>query len=175
MTKKASLEDYRVLDLSEDATADEVKRAYHRRRALYSEGSLATYSLMEDEQRAEMLHRIDMAYMHISKDLRQETSITNAMLPFYSAEQAAAPGPGERVGPYLRHRRESLGYTIHDVAQRSRIRSTYLELIENEQFKDLPAPVYLRGFLLEYARILGLPEAEKIARRFLDQAGLSEP
>jgi hypothetical protein len=175
MTMKATLEDYRILELSEGTTTDEARQAYHRKRALYSESSLATYSLMEDEERAEILHRIDMAYMRISRDLREETTLSDALLPFDSSDEAVPPGPDDRIGPFLRQRRESLGYTINDVARRTRIRSTYLEHIENEQFNDLPAPVYLRGFVLEYVRLLGLPESEKIARRFLDQAGHGEP
>jgi hypothetical protein len=174
MTRKATPEDYMILHLTDGATADEAKRAYHKMKALYSESSLATYSLMEDEQRTEVLHKIEMAYMHISQDLREEAVAATPTLPFDSSDQAAAPGPSDRIGPYLRQRRESLGYTINDVARRTRVRSTYLEQIENEQFKDLPATVYLRGFVLEYARLLGLPDPEKITRRFLDQAGSGE-
>jgi len=34
--------DYKLLGLSENATALETRRAYHRMKALYAEGSLAT-------------------------------------------------------------------------------------------------------------------------------------
>lgn len=174
MNRKATSEDYRVLNLNESATADEAKRAYHRMKALYSESSLATYSLMENEQRSEILHRIEMAYMHISQDLRSQSGETAPTLPFEDLDHPAAPGADERIGPYLRQRRESLGFTINDIARRTRVRTAYLEYIENEQFKELPAPVYLRGFVLDYIRLLDLPEPEKIARRFLDQVRESE-
>lgn len=174
MTRKATREDYSILNLAQGANADEARRAYHRMKALYSESSLATYSLMEGDQRSEILHRIEMAYMHISQDLREESPETSPTLPFDEPDRLPVPGDDDRIGPYLRQRRESLGYTINDVARKTRVRTAYLEQIENEQFKDLPAPVYLRGFVLEYARLLGLPEPEKITRQFLDQARNAE-
>ena len=170
MKKKATQEDYKVLNLPNDATADEARKAYHRMKALYAESSLATYSLMEDEQRSEILHRIEKAYMHISQDLRTEPTVPTTPMLLEDLDQPVPPGFDERIGPYLRQRRETLGYTIKIVAQKTRIRSTYLENIENERFKDLPAPVYLRGFVLEYARLLGLPKPQEITRLFLQQA-----
>ena len=170
MTRVATPEDYRLLDLPEDTTADEARRAYHRMKALYAQGALATYSLIEDDQRGEILNRIEKAYMRISQDVRTESTASPAVLPVDRLDQPAAPAPDERIGPYLRKRREALGYTIREIAQKTRIRSTYLELIESEGFQHLPAPVYLRGFILEYARVLDLPEPEKISGVFLSQA-----
>ena len=54
------------------------------------------------------------------------------------------------------------------MAARTRIRTTYLEHIENERLADLPAPVYLRGFVLEFARVLGLPNPESTAAAYLE-------
>jgi len=174
MTKKATFEDYRILNLPDEATADEARRAYHRMKALYAESSLATYSLMEDDQRFEILQRIEKAYMHIAHDLRVQDMASTSPLPFLDSDQLAPPAFNERIGPYLRQRREILGFTIKDVARRTRVRSTYLEDIENEHFGNLPAPVYLRGFVLEYARLLGLPDPEKITQFFLKQASGGE-
>ena len=36
---------------------------------------------------------------------------------------------------------------------------SYLDAIENEWYRKLPATVYVRGFLTEYARALELPVA----------------
>ena len=170
MTKVSTPEDYRVLDLSEDATADEAKRAYHRKKALYAQGALATYSLVENDQRGEIIDRIERAYMRISQDLRPEPADGPAVLPMHGLDKPFPPGPGERIGPYLRQRREFLGFTVQEIAKRTRIRSTYLEQIEKELFQELPAAVYLRGFILQFAGILGLPEPERIAAAFLEQA-----
>ncbi len=170
MTKVAIPEDYRTLHLPADATAEEARRAYHRMKALYAQGSLATYSLFEENQRGEILDRIERAYMRISQDLRTEPAAPPDVLPVGGLHQLSILGPDERIGPCLRQRRETLGFTIREIAEKTRIRSTYLEYIENESFQNLPAPVYLRGFVIEFARVLGLSEPEKIAAIFVRQA-----
>jgi cytoskeletal protein RodZ len=44
----------------------------------------------------------------------------------------------------------------------------YLQALEGEVFAKLPAPVYVRGFLSEYARILGL-DGERVKQTYLDR------
>jgi hypothetical protein len=160
--------DYKLLDLDENPTPQEARRAYHKMKALYAEGSLATYSLMTGDEREEMLDNIERAYMRISREVTSRLTTPEAPV---SPENAAAPvplEPGESIGTYLKRRREELGLTLRDVAARTRIRTTYLEHIENERLADLPAPVYLRGFVLEFARVLGLPNPESTAAAYLE-------
>lgn len=65
-------------------------------------------------------------------------------------------GPGEA----LRNARTAGGYTLEDVERETRVAQRYLTAIEEEDTAALPAPVYTRGFLRAYARLLGLdPEA----------------
>ena len=78
-----------------------------------------------------------------------------------------------RVKPCCK-RRENLGYTLKDIAERTRVRTGYLESIEAENFKNLPAPVYIRGFIFEFARVLGIPEPQKISEAFLRQMNSPE-
>lgn len=162
--------DYKLLDLEEGATAQEVRRAYHRKKTLYSEGSLATYSLLTPEQREEMLDKIERAYMRISRDIQSRLPTPEAPVSPESAPAPAPLRPGESLGSYLKQRREDLGLTLRDIANSTRIRTTYLEHIENERLVDLPAPVYLRGFVLEFARVLGLPDPESITAAYLEMA-----
>jgi hypothetical protein len=64
---------------------------------------------------------------------------------------------GEPVtGPALRRFREARGVTLEEIAQRSKVSARFFKYIEEERFEMLPAPVYLRGFLAEYARGVGL-------------------
>lgn len=60
------------------------------------------------------------------------------------------------VGEALRKRREQLGWSIGDVAAWLRIRSVYLEALENGNASVLPAEVYALGFLRAYGRLSGL-------------------
>jgi cytoskeleton protein RodZ len=67
------------------------------------------------------------------------------------------------LGERFRAAREQRGLTLSDVAEQLRIRSVYLAAIEEENWKAIGAPVYIRGFLRTYARYLGLDPEEAVA------------
>jgi cytoskeletal protein RodZ len=48
--------------------------------------------------------------------------------------------------------------SLDDAFQKTRIRSSYLEAIENGNFDVLPDPVYTKNFIKTYARFLGVNE-----------------
>lgn len=58
------------------------------------------------------------------------------------------------IGESLRSTRERRGLSIDQVALDTRISPRFLEALEAEQFAELPAPVYVRGFLRSYANYL---------------------
>lgn len=68
-------------------------------------------------------------------------------------------------GDSLRRRREQLRLELSELIARTRIHA--LADIEAERFERLPAEPYLRGFLLQYARELGIREAESLAESYL--------
>jgi flagellar biosynthesis protein FlhG len=68
----------------------------------------------------------------------------------------------------LRQIREAVGVELREIAERSKIGMAYLQALEGEIFGKLPAPVYVRGFLAEYARALGL-DAERVKQTYLDR------
>jgi cytoskeletal protein RodZ len=51
------------------------------------------------------------------------------------------------------------------MTERTRIRG--LEHVEGEDFEHLPPEPYLKGFVLEYARELGVPQIEDLAASYL--------
>src|SRR5579863_8894855 len=73
--------------------------------------------------------------------------------------------PGTPLGERFRAAREARGLSLSDVSEQVRIRSVYLAAIEEEQWKAIGAPVYVRGFLRTYARFLGL-DPEDIVQTF---------
>ncbi|MBC7385453.1 MAG: helix-turn-helix domain-containing protein [Cryobacterium sp.] len=77
-------------------------------------------------------------------------------------------------GATLRRIRELRRYSLDDIAQITKISKTYLHAIEEEAFGKLPAPVFVRGFLLQFARAMKIP-AEPVAvaymQRFQNRAG----
>jgi flagellar biosynthesis protein FlhG len=58
-------------------------------------------------------------------------------------------------GATLRNLREANGYAVDEVCGRTRIAKAILLALEGDRFAELPAPVYLRGFLAELARLYG--------------------
>jgi flagellar biosynthesis protein FlhG len=68
-------------------------------------------------------------------------------------------------GAYLRRCRENLGLTLSEMTERTRIRG--LENIECERFDLLPPEPYLKGYVLEYARELGVPEFAAVAASYV--------
>jgi hypothetical protein len=138
-------------------------------KVLYADSSLATYSLMTDEERSGILHRIEKAYMRITSNI--ESTSSSKQMPLKGEGLAPARGlkEDEPVGTYLKRRREELGLTLKEVGRTTRIRSTYLECIEEQRYSDLPALVYLRGFILEFARTLCISDPETLAAAYISQ------
>ncbi|HAK58960.1 MAG TPA: hypothetical protein DCO77_01075 [Nitrospiraceae bacterium] len=62
----------------------------------------------------------------------------------------------EFTGTAIRAVRENAGLSIRDVAGITKISERYLGYIEKEEFKKLPARAYLKGFLPQYAKAIGL-------------------
>jgi cytoskeleton protein RodZ len=67
------------------------------------------------------------------------------------------------IGSTLRNARVQHGLTIDQVAQDTRISARFLEALEADRFEELPAPVYVRGFLRSYANYLKLDPAPLVA------------
>jgi flagellar biosynthesis protein FlhG len=70
-------------------------------------------------------------------------------------------------GAYLRRCRTQLGISLGEMTERTRIQG--LRDIESEHFPSLPPEPYLRGFLLSYARELGVAELEALTASYLDR------
>ncbi len=64
------------------------------------------------------------------------------------------------IGAGLRRARERKGWTTGDVGSRLRLMSRQVEAIEEEEFSKLGPPVFARGFVRNYAKLLGLDPDE---------------
>ncbi len=65
-------------------------------------------------------------------------------------------GRGEFDGVRLRRNRLFRGYEIEDISDVTKVSGAHLRNIEDENFRDLPADVYVRGFVTAYAQTIGL-------------------
>lgn len=64
----------------------------------------------------------------------------------------------ENIGELLRTARIAKNIKLEEVEKVTKIRSRYLEALENEEWDVIPGNVYLKGFMRIYARYLGLNE-----------------
>ncbi|HVI60233.1 MAG TPA: RodZ domain-containing protein [Luteimonas sp.] len=72
-----------------------------------------------------------------------------------AGQQAVGSAPG--CGQRLRAAREAAGLSLHDVAGRLKMPVRIVEALEAEDWTRIGAPVFVRGQLRSYSRLLGLP------------------
>lgn len=64
------------------------------------------------------------------------------------------------IGQVLRDAREAQGLTLEEAAARLRLMQRQIVAMEADEFESLGQPVFARGFVRNYSRLLGLePEA----------------
>ena len=70
-------------------------------------------------------------------------------------------------GAVLKQIRELKSITLDELAKITCIRSTYLEAIEEENFKKFTSEIYLKGYLICYVEAMKLP-AEQIIEEYIN-------
>jgi cytoskeleton protein RodZ len=68
------------------------------------------------------------------------------------------------VGQVLRDAREAQGITLEEAAARLRLMHRQIAAMESDDFESLGQPVFARGFVRNYARLLGLAPEALLAR-----------
>ena len=97
-------------------------------------------------------------------------------------EQKQRPGPRQAppwereadtesvpFGSWLRQQRELREITLREISDATKISLRYLEALEEERFDLLPATLFARGFLRQYARYVGLDPDEAVNRLLIAQ------
>jgi hypothetical protein len=149
-------EDWEILGLEPGADIGQVRRAYRHRRSLYEPAALATYNLLDDEERDGMVDRIDEAYRRIM------------------GSEPPAPAPAPPPPPFVKPAAPSevaIGGApdpaVHQIAVETKIGVAILEQIEDEDFEALPAPAFVRGHVHQFARELKLADSYEFAKLYL--------
>ncbi len=66
------------------------------------------------------------------------------------------------IGSFLREQRELSKLSLEKVSQKTKINLNILRALEANDFSKLPSAAYVKGFVLSYARVLGLDHNEVI-------------
>jgi cytoskeleton protein RodZ len=93
------------------------------------------------------------------------------------SDQENAIGAQQRqdtVGAILRQAREAQGLTVQDAATRLRLMNRQIEAMDADDFSVLGQPVFARGFVRNYARLLGLDHAVLLQQMGGDSSGPTE-
>ncbi len=174
MAEQALQASYERLGLSPEASTREVERAFRELRDLYSDDSLATYSLLEYADRQEKLESLQDAYDQVLQSRLRATSETADRTLVVDEKHLLSDrlvcvdaDPQQMPGLFLQQMREAQGLSLSDVAERTKVGSFQLQSIEEQRFNALPAPVYLRGFLKEFARVLEISDIEVLVDSFM--------
>ena len=224
---------YEVLEVSSEATLQEIHNAYLRSKNAYSGDSAALYSLMSQEECQKILDQIEDAYSilgvaekrreydqarglnqkHTQEGFTEEilarpdykpqnnlsdmlTNTTNNSHDEIVQEKAKREefkyqqehsqrsestvskvqaykkfgleytvdenfeqeieNCSEYTGDFLQKIREYKQVTVERMAEMTKISKTYIRNIEADEFSKLPAIVYTRGFVYQYAKCLKL-------------------
>ncbi len=162
---------YEILEVPYHAAWNEIQRAYELAKKTYEKEAIASYPLFDFQDREQLMKKVEEAYRILSdkekrrqydetlvkdvKEIAKQMSISaptpEAPLPPPSDE---VPLSGEINGSTLKGIRERKGISIQEIADRTRINLTYLISIEEDNFRLLPAEVYLRSYLRQYAQAL---------------------
>ena len=170
---------YEVLEVSRRSSPESIERAYRLALATYAEDSLAGYSVFGEDGAREIRQRVETAYRVLSN--HESRRAYDALLAATDADGSApagapvttAPLPAQPVAPIdsfeeldggsaevdgarLRRTRLRRGMDLEDVANATKISAANLRLIEEERFTELPARVYVRGFVGAFASYVGL-------------------
>lgn len=240
---------YEVLEIPNNAHAEEIYLSYQRARTAYSSDSLALYSLMSPEECRNVLEMVEEAYSILSDPTKRKrydearglnrdfnqmsynhlsdrvTAVRNerSEAQMQSSAQSVMPssdfilntqstgsdvsvkgyGQGstgsntttnvnklvtqkrfaldyiinadfekeiedttEFTGDFLRKIREYKNLDLERLSDMTKVSRLYLQGIELEDFGKLPAPVYVRGFVFQYAKCLKL-KPELVANSFI--------
>ena len=171
---------YDLLEIDPGATEDEVRRAYKRLTALFDPHGPVVYGLYSAREAQRLARRLREAYETLMDPEKRRTynrtvypkghpslrradervaTVPPTPRPDAPADPLAALGLSYEtslLGDVLRRAREICHLTLEDIADRTKISMFTLRCMEADAYGDLPAPVYLRGFLRQVAGLLRL-------------------
>jgi curved DNA-binding protein CbpA len=193
---------YALMGIEPGATTEQVEKAFRYLIELYGDEALATYSLLDPGEAKQMRAQLREAYDVLRDPVRRlEYDVRHGLIgsraPSMGGEllgvavgagvggadngdKTARAGRADPMvlpepvnGGVLKAYREARGIRLREIADTTKITLRYLEYIEADRYSALPAAVYLRGFLQEYARALGL-DPRRTSEAYLTNSGIQE-
>jgi len=187
---------YELLEIETTASQEDILKAYNRARATYSSNNPALYSLFDKKEAQELLKLIDEAFSVLGSQAKRKQYDLNHLDQNFSGESPLQTKPplkakknlstpyGEYVkdakfedeirvaeefsGSFIQKIRLYKNITVDQISESVKISRAYLLAIETNNFASLPAPVFVRGFLVQIAKVLSL-DPNKVATSYMKQ------
>lgn len=99
--------------------------------------------------------------------------MSNEMISDFTPGPEATGVNHESLGSWLAQSRTGYGAEQREVAHHLGLNPTIIQALETDDFDRLGAPVFVRGYLSRYARLLNLPE-QAVMERYRQQSGISQ-
>ena len=174
---------YDLFEVEPTVSEDELRRAYKRVWACFHPDHYSSYGLYSRAQLEALLSRFQSAFeLLMNSEQRREydlktfpqgvpsrapkkkreaasrlTPTFQTLVPIREARALwDTTRPPETLGASLKELRERFNLPLSVVHERSKISLSMLELIEADAFAELPAEVYLRGFIRELLQLFGI-------------------
>lgn len=168
---------YEILEIYPSASEEEVRRGYKQVRDYFGVDGLAVSGVCSEEEREDYQRRAKEAH-EILVDRTKRKEYDRLAFPDGFPKEAKRFEDGRKAvagpvvsphdslpevtlredqmvtGALLGEIRKERGIELVDISNRAKVSMSYLRAIENEQFDELPASVYIRGFVTEYAKYL---------------------
>lgn len=93
--------------------------------------------------------------------ITEETVLEETVIPDIDA------GSARSCGEFLRQQRERLGLSYEDVFEATKIKPDLVAALENEDFSQLPQPVYVIAYVKRICQFYNINNA--LAREFIDR------
>ncbi len=177
---------YELLEIYPGASEEEVRRGLKQVRDYFGAEGLAVRGACTEDEREDYQWRAEAAHETlIDRSKRREYDRATFPDGFPAPKEHfpdGRPSIASRVksphdslpkvelrddqlvtGAFLGEIRRERGIELEDISNRAKISMSYLKAIEEECFEDLPAPVYVRGFVTEFARYLKINSARAVA------------
>ena len=100
-------------------------------------------------------------------------SMPNEIAPDFTPSTASVDPESLSLGAWLAQVRAGFGAEQRDVAHHLGLNPTLIQALEADDFARLGPPVFVRGYLSRYARLLNLPEAA-VLERYRRQSNASQ-
>jgi flagellar biosynthesis protein FlhG len=166
---------YEILEVGPKATEEEIRLAYDKLKTFYVPNTPGIMVLFTPEEVKEIHDKVEEAY-RVLRDQRSQMeydlmlrgegktpaipppspTVTRRILSNKQIKEALGDAEITWTGGHLRTIRRYLSLDLDEVAVETKVGKHNLKAIEEEDVQELPAPVYLKGFLRTFAKALGL-------------------